>query len=176
MASIQASPFHQAFMGEAVFGASDDDKPVLATDGLRTCIGFAGWDPEEKIGFLAHFAGPKQVDGFYSEGVKRLLALSKKTNRVFECALIGGYERAAYSREIVEKIKAGLDSVPNTEFRIIHEEPPTPKYVLKSLSLDLRDGKFGSYNSEEDPEPREKTESYLKRAATFDATDVLDFP
>ncbi len=41
--------YNVAFMGETVFGSSLDENPILATDGLRSCIGFAGWEPEKKI-------------------------------------------------------------------------------------------------------------------------------
>lgn len=53
-------------MGEARFATSADPQPILITRGLRSCIGFAGWDPLKKIGFLVHFAGPSQVADFYT--------------------------------------------------------------------------------------------------------------
>jgi len=162
------SLFNQAFVGEAVFGSSQDKKPILATEGLRSCIAFAGRDASEKIGFLAHFMGPDQVDGFYSQGIKILEGLSKKTELVFDCVLIGGSKKTVFSEKIIDKLKAGFSSYPNITFRIIHEEKPSEKFDLKSLSFDLRDGTYGKYNIEDDPDPRIKTKEDESRVRTND--------
>ena len=171
------SLYKQAFTGEAVLGTAQDHNPILATDGLRTCIGFAGIDRTQRIGFLVHFAGPLQVDCFYNEGVKRLVEMSNKSALVFNCIIRGGCSKAKSSLEILEKIKSGLhqhDSI--VEFCVTEEEEPSKNFTLKTLSLDLRSGAFGHYSAVEDLAPRQRDSRYEERTKTLSLFEELEFP
>lgn len=171
------SLYKQAFAGEAVLGTAQDPNPILATDGLRTCIGFAGIDRAQGIGFLVHFVGPLQVDCFYDEGVKKLIEMSKNTTLVFNCIIRGGCSKASASVEILQKIKSSLHlRHPLVEFCIIEEEEPSKNFTLKSLSLDLRSGAFGHYSPMDNLAPREKDSKYEERTKTFALFEELEFP
>jgi hypothetical protein len=165
------SPYNLAFVSEAVFGSSKDKQPILATDGLRSCIGFSGRDALQKIGFLAHFMGPAQVDEFFATAPKVLasLACDPKASLVFDCDLIGGSEKTSASKEIIKKIKTYIATSPiGIIFRIKREEPPSKGFVLKSLTLDLRDGTSGTYDPENDPSPRKRTSEEEARIGSMD--------
>lgn len=171
--SSALSQYKPVFMGEAVFGSAKDPSPVLATEGLRSCIGFAGWDSVQKIGFLVHFGGPSQVTDFYQRGFKILAELSKGGCCTFSCVLKGGSQKTYTSGEIIAEIKKGLRSSPDISLEIVAEEVPSKGYELKSLSLDTRDGTFGGYDSSEDVSPRRRTEEEEARLGTFASMEML---
>lgn len=167
------SIYNRAFVGECVIASSNDEKPILATDGLNSCIGFAGRARDSEFGFLVHFYGPNQVDDFYSNGVRLLSDLNGKGT--FECVIKGGCIKTSCSKKIVDKIKSNCKNS-SINFDIIKEYPLSEKIgVLKTLSLDTRTGEFGEYTVSDDPNPRELSEEDEKRIQTFDIAEKLTY-
>lgn len=165
--------YHRIFMGEVVIHSQKDHHVVLATDGLRSCIGFGGWEPEQKVGFLVHFGGPMQVHDFYSRGIKILSEKCLKQASVFHCAIKGGCEKTSASKEIVEAIRQGLNSCPYVQFQIVEEEPLSEKFTLKSLSLYTENGVFSDYDSASHLNARQKTIEEQARDLTFSSFEQL---
>jgi len=166
--------YHRIFMGEAVIHASNNPNITLVTNGLISCIGFAGWEPQKKIGFLVHFGGPKQVKDFYSNGVEML---SKKCGvsdlSTFICAIRGGYEKTPASQKILTAIKSDLLSHERIQFKIIDQTQMSKSFAQKSLSIDCYKGQFTDYNIENDPSPRLKTPKEEARDLTFSSIEEL---
>lgn len=162
--SLEKPLYHRIFVGEAVIHTPEDHDEILATNGLCSCIAFAGWEPDKKIGFLVHFGGAEQVADFYSRGIELLTRkCGAKDLSTFQCAIRGGAEIIRCSPEILQAIKKELHTHERIRFEIIDEAPLSnlPRdHVFqnpKSLSLDCRSGRFSEYNIDEDPEPRVKT-------------------
>jgi len=162
--SFPKSLYHRIFAGEAVIHTPEDPYEILATNGLCSCIAFAGWEPHKKIGFMVHFGGAAQVADFYSRGIE---LLSSKCGRedlsTFQCAIRGGAEKIRCSPEILQALKKELHTHESIRFEIVQEDPLSDLSKLtvfqnpKSLSLDCGSGIFSDYNIDEDPEPRVKT-------------------
>ncbi len=167
------SLYNRAFIGECTIGSSRDDRPVLATDGLNSCIGFSGWNEETTIAFMVHFYGPKQVDDFFKNGVSLLAKATGSTKSRFKCVLKGGCIKTSSSREIVERIKA-MCKDSSLIFEITKEYPMSDKIgILKTLSLDTRTGKFGEYNKYEDVNPMQMSKESENRENSFDLLEKL---
>lgn len=145
-----------AGIGEMVF--STDPDAVLVAYGLGSCVGLSAWDPQGRVGGLAHFmlpAGPagnepvKYVDG----GLQRFLeAFSRQGGRVsrahFKAAggatmlsvLSGGLE---IGRRNGEAVSAGLSAaglalrasaLGGTAGRTVQLEVGTGRLLIKSVS------------------------------------------
>lgn len=172
--NVTGSEYRRVFMGEAVIYAAKEHPVVLATDGLRSCIGFAGWSPDRQVGFLVHFGGPMQVHDFYDRGVRKLSEQCSGIPSLFQCAIRGGCEKTSASKEIIEALQEGLQSC-SIQFQIIHHEPLSPSFILKSLSLDTSLGTFSDYDSSMDPHPRQKTAEEQARDLTFSSFEELAY-
>jgi hypothetical protein len=167
------SSFYRVFMGEVAISMPQNPK-ILGTDGLISCIGFAGWDPNKHIAFLVHFGGQNQVDDFYSRGIEILLS-SGNGNFNFDCAIRGGCQKTSASFEILEKLREGLDRHPHVKFHIKYEIPPSPNFTSKSLSVNGFSGEFSSYNIDNDLNPRKKTSEEEARGSGFSLVDELEY-
>ena len=179
MASIINTPYERAFSGEIVFGSSNKYKYMLGSNGYRSCIAFSGWNPETTVGFLAHFVVPEQVDEFYYRAVPYIIDSIPKDSFVppftFECCLLGGSNKTNASAEIINKIKNGFNLDKNVCFKLVKEEVPTEKFVLKSLSLNTKNGKFGEYDPQLDSNPRKLTKIEIDRASDISEFNKLIF-
>lgn len=166
--------YHRIFMGEAAISFQESRYKSLATDGLISCIGFAGYDYQKNIAFLVHFGGPKQVDDFYSKGIVLLRPNSCDDERLhFQCAIRGGWMKTCASLQILDKLKSGLISHPNVRFEIVEEDPPSEIAVSRSLAVNCANGEFSEYDSKNDQERREKTPKEEARDLTFSPFEEL---
>lgn len=172
MHALSDSSYFRVFMGEAVMHLGGPSNPILATDGLCSCIGFAGWEPIQKIGFLVHFGGPKQVTDFYTRGIRILSDKTSGASSLFHCILRGGSASYPISAEIRQAIHDGLELHESIRFEIIKSasfDGENPQ----SIALDLPQGIFDGYDHRKDPNPREKTEKENARDLTFSIYEEL---
>ena len=167
------SLYNRIFMSEAGFCFHNDPHPILSTDGLRSCIGFAGWEPNKKIGFLVHFFTPEQVVDFQNRGIQILSEMTEMDSSTFDCVTVGGCLKTSYSLKIVEAIRA-IKLPSHLSFQV-KEEPISKTFELKSLSLDTRTGDFGEYRVEEDPDPRELEEDEKQAYLGIDSLNKLSY-
>ncbi len=67
---------------QANFGVTDakDEKPIIATSSLFTCIGLLGYDREHNLGFLMHISPSNDVRG----GLERLYQELARTHPDYE--------------------------------------------------------------------------------------------
>jgi hypothetical protein len=67
---------------QAKFGVTDssDEKPIIATSALFTCIGLLGYDKEHNLGFLMHIQPSNDVKG----GLERLYQELARTHPDYE--------------------------------------------------------------------------------------------
>jgi hypothetical protein len=67
---------------QANFGVTDakDEKPIIATSALFTCIGLLGYDKEHNLGFLMHIQSSNDVKG----GLERLYQELARTHPDYE--------------------------------------------------------------------------------------------
>lgn len=147
---------------------TEDTATSIGTDGLISCIGFAGWSRETRTGFLAHLSTPEQVEDFYKRGITQLkIATSPEKPIEFSCKVVGGWERARYSRKIREFLFENPLEDELVNLKIIEDSPPISCPTPRSLSVNLSDGSFGEYT----PSPTDRSLStedadyYLKHVS-----------
>ena len=116
--------YRHAFVGEAVFAYQGESPCKLTTDGLRSCIGFGGYDQDLKIGFLAYFYIGKHAEIFFANFEDILKSMAPQAEKFsFFCKRTGGLSFATQSKSIVEIIRAFVKS---TWFK---------KHLLKKICL-----------------------------------------
>ena len=129
-------------IGQREFGVSKADsiKPVLATYGLATCIGFAGWDPLQKIGFLTHYDYYTK----FPESFNYLMDCISKQSQYpkFDVRIIGGWDK---SSEIITFLKSNLNNSKNIKMRLIEEDTGMSNAIVRSIAIDTRTGGTYSY-------------------------------
>lgn len=175
MVAFNSPSYFRIFMGEAIIHSEGTSELILATNGLRSCIGFSGWEPTKKIGFLVHFAHSKQVADFYTRGISILSDKTCGIFSIFHCVVKGGSEKYPASGEIFDAIKKGLTSHESTQFKIADRSPFSKADELQSISLSIPEGVIGDYDETADPNPRQKTEDEIKRDVTFSVYNELHY-
>lgn len=139
---------------------STDSSPILGTDGLGPCIGVAGWDPNKKIGFLAHFHSEEQIQKCFNKifsALKSCLNSSEKS--YFEVAIVGGENDidASYD-DRHDMIKAELLKDEEIKCRVVYEDIARTGDSTRSLLIDTRNGIISSYNSINNPNVHRRSE------------------
>lgn len=166
------SSIKRVFMGELGVGKPDNGTKVIATDGLISCLGLSGFNVEENIGFVAHFSTPDQVLNFYSRGVeyiKTYVSEMESKMLIFDCFVVGGWSKAAYSHQILKLIREHEERLEGSNLKFVIEEGELLSEMSsqKSLSLNLETAIFKKYIpcewhrqlSQEDEEYYHKLES-----------------
>ena len=128
---------------EAGITCSEEEHPVLATYGIGPCVAIAGYEPNLKIGFIAH------VDELTSNPSQTIVGNLERvsSDQNYEVTLIGGNEET--SRENVQKIidNFTLNNLnPQIKFEIVDNELYEEDLNIKSIALDTRTGELYDYN------------------------------
>ncbi len=156
-------------VSEAAFSSADNRKPIVATDGLATCIGVAAYDRTNKQGFVVHFARDDEVVESGNQLIETLLKSAEKPIETpVEVHLRGGI--AGLSVPLAEEIERWVESaakkgcpmkIVSSEILLhgLFNDQGMPN--LDSLSLDTRDGSVSSYDREKNPyaEPRKQIQN-----------------
>ena len=137
---------------------AEDKKPVLATDGLLTCVGVVGYDPNRKVAFLSH-----SDDFTCAFGYRTHQGLVKENSHI----------RSIY-RDLQEMggefnldVKLITGSFPDNEIISVTErslKKPSSRITLNSLeridlkeigsiAIDARTGELFTYDSQLNPNP-----------------------
>ncbi|MEK6827095.1 MAG: hypothetical protein AABX99_01265 [Nanoarchaeota archaeon] len=127
--------------GEFGITRADDIKPILATYGLATCVGFVGWNPKQKIGFLTHYDAMTKLSESFDYLIDCVLKQSQGKSSEFDVRLVGGWDN---SDPIIEFLKSNLGKNKNIKMKLIKEDIGRSGLV-KSVALDTRTGKTYSY-------------------------------
>jgi hypothetical protein len=145
-------------IGQREFGITKarDRKPILATYGLATCVGFVGWSPEQKVGFLAHYDALTKLPESFDYLIDCVLKQSQNKSPEFDVRLIGGWDE---SDSIIEFLKSNLNQNRKIKMNLI-EEDIGRSGLVKSVALDTRTGKTYSYFPKLNPF-HIKTEEYI---------------
>lgn len=147
----------EASMSEAVFSSADDYRPILATDGLATCIGVVCHDPINKAGFAVHFAGKDQVETSCALLMERMQAYRKgQVNGPLLFHLRGGID--GMSEDTLAAVKEwirGFGPLACIASEDVLKEPfpgtGFPKAGPGSIKIDLRTGVCGEYDYTKNP-------------------------
>ncbi len=173
MSSPSPTVYGHALMGEMLIAQGDTEPKKLVTDGLISCISFAGWNPDTKTGFLTHFSHPKQVIQFYSEGIPLIQERTNVIDALFQCKITGGFTKAKYSHEMLKILKETLTSELAIDLEIVEETPPSDQPIAKNLSLDLTDGSFGEYNPSENLDHRSPSPADIARHLSLRSEELI---
>lgn len=131
-------------------------KPVLATYGLATCIGFAGWDSEQKSGFLAHYDFLTKLPESFDYLIYCISNQICKQSK-FDVRIIGGWDK---SDLIIDFLKSRLDKNSEIKMKLVEEDTGMSRLLVRSVALDTRTGQIYSYfpklnplHEKSDPKP-----------------------
>lgn len=161
----------EAGVSEAVFSHEDDYRPILATESLATCIGVAGYDPQNKFGFVVHFAGKDEVNASGEMLLDRIRAYRTEDNNApLLIHLRGGYKRISESTllKIKEWIAGAKDLnsiIVSEDTLAISEEGRIP--FPGSIKLDVRTGTCEPYDWTKNPYT-------IKKTKELDEIDVVE--
>lgn len=139
-------------VAEAAFSHAEDRKPIIATDALATCVGIAGYDADNQMGFVVHFSGEKEVEVSGEQLVKQMKQMQKQPiTQPLQVHLRGGIKNL--SEPLLEAINKWLESF-GCLIQIVSREVLTEGLLdekgyphAMSLSLDTRTGQVSTYDS-----------------------------
>lgn len=143
-------------VSEASFSNALDRKPIVATDSLATCVGVAGYDKDNKYGFVIHFAHPGEIDESGRMLCDKIRALNPK--EPIQIHLRGGIK--GQSESLVLKIEQWIElcNKSSCPMEIVSKEVCTKDLLNEqgfangmSLSLDTRDGTISEYDADANP-------------------------
>ena len=128
--------------GEATVSTSQSQRPVIGSVGMGPCVAMAGYDPNQKIGFVSH-NGVGDYVGVLHDLVLKELREKTKSNLEMDIYIVGGMtgsgELASRLRDIARE---------NFNPRTINEDLALNvsdwTYLGKSFLLDVRDGRIYS--------------------------------
>lgn len=121
-------------IGQREFGITkaDDIKPILATYGLATCVGFVGWSPEKKVGFLTHYDALTKLPESFDYLTDCILKQVSHKSSEFDVRLIGGWDE---SDPIIEFLKSNLDQNRKIKMNLVEEDIGRGG-LIKNVALD----------------------------------------
>lgn len=149
---ISEGEIAEILQSEAGFTLFTDRKPILATYGCGPCIALAGFDPTNKMAFVAHFPTSKTVrkSGYLIfDGISRLAR--QKIETPIQLHLRGGV-KGGESEATIDAIKEWTRQRKDLPMKIASED--TLKSEIKSLSIDSRDGTVSEYDPKNNPGAR----------------------
>lgn len=146
-------------VNEAAFSHALDLKPVIATDSLATCVGVAGYESENKCGFVIHFATEVELETSKEMLVNKIKQMSKKpVTAPIQIHLRGGI--AGQSEPLVQAIEKWVQSSSEKgcPMAIVSKNVLTKGLLNEhgvinamSLSLDTREGLLSTYDCSANP-------------------------
>ncbi len=144
---------HELAKNTGYIGCGNESKPIIATCGIGSCIGIAGYCSKPRIGFLAHI-NDTSPNPTYTRKKKLLSSLDIITKTASKCGLLEKgivfntiIVQGQYCPDLPLKVLEYLYSKKNGVIFNIVEEDLKPLEVpnTKSIALDLRSGKLYSY-------------------------------
>lgn len=141
-------------VNEAVFTHALDEKPIVATESLATCVGIAGYGSENKSGFVIHIATEIDLEASKEMLTEKIMQMSKNLTNPIQLHLRGGIARL--SEPLVEAIEKWVQSASEKgcQMVVISKEVLTKGLLSSSgipntmsLSLDTRNGVLSNYDS-----------------------------
>lgn len=140
----------EAFQSEVVLSSCSDPKPVIATYGAGPCVIIGGYEPRQKIGFIAHISHGGEVAEY---GHKMIHTLSRYVDQKskFKIVLKGGIESNPDSwktfAEIAHWIRTTNETQKKIELEVVQIDPlKSENDPSKSLLIDTRDGLHREYD------------------------------
>ncbi len=142
---------------EAVFTHALDRRPIVATDSLATCVGMAGYERENRFGFVIHFTVEDALEASKEMLLEKIKQMSKDSHPI-EIHLRGGI--AGHSEPLVAAIEEWVRSSSELgcQMIIVSKEVLTEGLLnasgtpnTMSISLDTRDGTINTYDSSTNP-------------------------
>ena len=128
--------------GEATISTSESQRPVIGSGGMGPCVAMAGYDPNQRIGFVSHNGVGDYVGCLHNQVLEELRKKSKSELEM-DIYIIGGMMG---SRELTSRLR----NIARENFnpRIINEDLALNvsdwTYLGKSFLLDVRDGEVYS--------------------------------
>lgn len=163
---LPANNIVECHVNEAVFTHALDRKPIAATDSLATCVGVAGYDSENKFGFVFHIATEAEFETSKEMLTEKIMQMSKKTIITpIEIHIRGGI--AGLSEPLVEAIEKWVQSASEEGCpMVVISKDVLGKGLLDqlgkpntmNLSLDTRNGEVSIYDSSTNPYAKQKIE------------------
>jgi hypothetical protein len=143
---INGDEIAEAFQSEAAVTIATDKKPIVATWGCGPCIALGGYEPTNKIAFIAHLSTSRQVamsGGMILHCISELA--ENKIEKPIQLHLRGGVKNV--SEAIVEAIKGWMERCTALPMEIATQDVlSTQMYGGKSLLIDSRNGRVSEYD------------------------------
>ncbi|MBI2045673.1 hypothetical protein HYT23_06450 [Candidatus Pacearchaeota archaeon] len=131
---------------EFALTSSRNPKPVLATHGVASCTGFAGWSQEHGVGFLAHYDALTDLPASLEHLLYRVSESVQHLPAKFEVRLLQGDWP---DRQTMEFLKARLNMRDDISMKLVEED--VGGKMSKSIALDTRTGQTYTYNPMKNP-------------------------
>ncbi|MBS3905295.1 MAG: hypothetical protein KGZ39_08225 [Simkania sp.] len=141
------NPIAEAFQAEAIVSHALDDKPIIASYGAGPCVIICGYEPDQKVGFIAHFSHFGEVSPgtqVITTVVKRFL---KHSLGNFIVDLKGGITSHPISAKIFDAIKIWTKTSKDISLQIRSSDPlESANDASRSIALDTRNGMIKDYD------------------------------
>lgn len=174
--SIDYAKTEEIFQNEYGITTTDDPKSILVTYGLVNCVGIVGFNPEQKIGFLAHYQDNTDIDGAFGTLLYWLSRITRGERRIFKVKIVGGVH--GMLEELVKKLRAKLNQNlrDDIKFEIIKEDVLQHGVKGKDVGINTKTGEFiSSYSPLNNPNHREPYPQYIKELIFQSKTPVLHY-
>lgn len=118
---------------------STEDRPIIGTDALATCLGVLLYSEEKKLAIVAHVS-PGSIQSI--DKVFNLIIKHKLTSTIFKYKIIPGYYEEHYNtKELIEKHFTHFIPFEESEFTDSAIEI-NEKLGFKKFAFDSSTGKF----------------------------------
>lgn len=171
---------HELIQGDYGITFNTDAKPVLATWHLASCVAFAAFNENYKVGILAHIDLCADVDDLF-KNIKNKIGSTKEESLAFEYVLLGGIE-SSKKNELRERIKNAAQKAEDVffKFKLVNEIEDktsnsdcmkdsrwvTSMRLKRSIALDTRKSSLSESLMSYEPDLNENS-SLHKRACTL---------
>ena len=141
----------EAFQAEVVFSHANDDKPILASYGAGPCVIACGYEPNHRVGFMAHFSHNGEVSNGTLIIVSHLHKILRGKSGKFHLNLRGGIPTNPNSKKILSAIEKLVQWAKSSPFKISFEVHSIKTLGgetdnSESLALDTRNGMMAEYD------------------------------
>ncbi|RMD66256.1 hypothetical protein D6817_04480 [Candidatus Pacearchaeota archaeon] len=129
------------------FGITDsnDEKPIIATSALFTCIGLLGYDREHNLGFLMHIQSSNDVEGGLESLYQELARTHPDYEKEFDTHIVASTFRDFQNYRDLEEALRRNPSGLGTKLKASSPIEFTPDMKGEGIALDTRSGKIFAY-------------------------------
>jgi hypothetical protein len=155
--TLNGDEIAEALQSEVSFTTACDKKPIVATYGCGPCIAVGGYEPTNKIAFVAHFSHAREVIECGGTIFYTISKLAKqKIEKPIQIHLRGGWKGEETSEKTVNIIKKWMACRKDIPMELASEDlfDETSLCPRKSLSIDSRTGIASTYNPTSNPNRR----------------------